>query len=184
MKQDDEKPRNGRVRTVLVVHVAAEWHSFHRRSMLLSLARQLPSSVEMLCVNRPISLDVTQWKRPRKFWTGIWRTQLWSEDDGRVHVTTPRIVLHELIALRIPVAIRLNQWLMARQLRRVLARKFPEADQIVQWVYHPAQEWVFGAIARAGRIYECYDEHAWTPRGVFKARTWQREKKILACVDL
>jgi glycosyltransferase involved in cell wall biosynthesis len=73
---------------------------------------------------------------------------------------------------------------MAVQLRRTLTRQFPDAIKVVQWIYHPAQHWILDVIADARRIYECYDEHAWTTRGAFKARTWQQEREILTSVDL
>jgi glycosyltransferase involved in cell wall biosynthesis len=152
--------------------------------MLLALSQTLPETVGMICVNRPVTLDVTPWKRPRKFWTGIWRTRLQSEGDGHPWILTPRILSHDLVADYFPPAVRVNRWLMAGQLKRALSEVYPTANAAIQWIYHPKQRWVFAALPTAGKIYECFDNYSRSPLGVFDGRTWRDEQQTLQSVAL
>lgn len=152
--------------------------------MWLALAEILPASVALLCVNRPISLDVAPWKHPAKFWRGVWRTRVWADGGQRLHVMTPRLPFHDLIAYRIPAAARLNRDRMGFELKRVLSRLYPGTERIIQWVYHPIQNWVFGIDQDWGKIYECYDEYSFSPTGEPELRTWNLEKRILSDADL
>ena len=170
--------------TVLIVHLSRAWRTFHRRHMLLALAGALPRTAGMICVDRPITFDVTPWKYPRKFWIGIWRMRPKCEQDGGLWIITPRVLLHDLVAARIPWSIQVNRRLLASQLAPAVRRLFPSARNVVQWIYHPVQRWVFGALEDTGRIYECYDDHSRLPLGVFDEAAWQSELETLRSVDL
>ncbi len=175
---------NDRIQTVIIVHLPADFHLTHRREMLLALAMELPGSVAMLLVNRPVTFDVTPLKYPRKFWTGIWHTRVQLEPDRRTWIMTPRLAFHETIAQRSETLVGINRGLMAAQLKTTLSKYFPMATRIIQWIYHPVQDWVFGTIEGAGKIYECYDEYRWRPTGEFDERTWIKEQRTLQSADL
>ena len=165
--------------TVLIVHVAREWKIFHRRHMLLALAEVLPPQVAMLCVNRPITPDVTLWKDPPRFWR-----RAGTFEDGRVRVVTPRLLLHDITAGRIPGAPAANTALLRRKVRACLRSYYPSARRVIQWVYHPLQRWVYGAFPEAERVYECYDEYTRTPDGALVASSWRDEQALVRLVDL
>ncbi|MBI5867708.1 MAG: glycosyltransferase [candidate division Zixibacteria bacterium] len=175
---------NDRIQTVIIVHLPGDFHLTHRREMLLALARELPGSVALLLVNRPITFDVTPLKYPRKFWTGIWHTRVEPEPDRRIWIMTPRLAFHERIAQRSETLVGIKRRLMAAQLKTTLSKYFPRATRIIQWIYHPVQDWVFGTMEGAGKVYECYDEYRWRPTGEFDENTWTREQKTLKSADL
>jgi glycosyltransferase involved in cell wall biosynthesis len=171
------------IQTVIIVHAAAEWRTFHRRAMLLALAETLPPGAALLCVNRPISLDVAPWKYPRKFWSGVWWMNLQS-DGGRVVVATPRLLLHEIVAGKVPGATLVNRYLMRSQLRALLKRKFPKANRVIQWIYHPVQRWIWEIFPEGGKVFECYDEYARSAQGDFDLSKWEAELRLLEEADL
>jgi glycosyltransferase involved in cell wall biosynthesis len=169
--------------TVILVHVARRWRTFHRRHMLLALGEALPEDTALVCVDRPITPDVTLWKDPARFWTGIWRLRE-EEDSGRVRVVTLRLAAHDITADRIPALQPVNRWLARRQLRRYLRTRFPEVRRVIQWIYHPVQRWLFDALPEAGRVYECYDEYARTVEGEWVPSRWKKEEPVLRRADV
>lgn len=174
---------NRDVRTLIIVHVAAEWRTFHRRAMLLAIEETLPFTVALLCVNRPISLDVASWKHPQKFWSGLWRTRVLAE-RSRIVVATPRLLLHEKVANSVPAAGTINRYLMRSQLQGVIGWTFPNVDYVIQWIYYPMQRWVWEVFPECGKVYECYDEYARSSRGDFVSSEWEAELHVLKKADL
>ncbi len=172
-----------KIRTIVVIHASAEWGSFHRRGMLLAMADALPDSVDTLVVNRPITFDIGPWKHTRKFISGIWKSAL-TRESPRLHVFTPRLPLHEMIAARLPLAVRLNRRMMRRQIRSVVKSQFPDTTQLIQWIYYPSQRWVWDAFAEQGKVYECYDDYPRASGSGFDDKVWQDEKQVLEVADL
>ncbi len=170
--------------TVIIVYAYAEWETFHRRGMLTALSEALDPDTAILVVNRPITLDVTPWKHPQKFFSGIWRSELREDRDGRIEVLTPRLLFHDRIALHLPVGSVFNQKLLARQLRSVLQGRYPGYRKVIQWIYHPLQKWTWDAVPDCGKVYECYDEYARTASGGSDERTWKGELSLLSEADL
>lgn len=169
---------NAAIDTVIVIHVPSEWRTTNRRWAFRALAETLPKQAAVLCVNRPIDLAVTPVKHPSKFWRGIWTSHLDMESD-RLGVLTPRLILHEILARRIPGATTLNRRLMAAQLHRALQHAYPRARRIIQWIHHPNQHWVFSTVPGCGRIYHAYDEYTCTADGAFQPDRWDRELTVL-----
>jgi glycosyltransferase involved in cell wall biosynthesis len=174
---------NSAADTILIVHVTSEWQSTNRRYAFKALAESLPANAGVLCVNRPVDLAVTPVKRPGKFWRGLWSTRVAFEDPG-VWVVTPRLVLHELLAARVPGITSINRWLMRCQLRKAIRRVYPNGKRIIQWIHHPAQSWTFDVFPDAGKVYHAYDEYTCLSDGTFVAERWQKEQRLLRQADL
>jgi glycosyltransferase involved in cell wall biosynthesis len=94
------------------------------------------------------------------------------------------LFFHENIADGIPAAEEVNLWLMRSQLQTVLKRMFSNAERLIEWIYYPVQRWVWDIFPSAGKIYECYDEYARSPRGELNPRKWQRELRVITEADL
>jgi len=167
---------NTTVDTVIIIHVPSEWRTTNRRWAFRALAETLPGNAAVLCVNRPIDFVVNPIKRPGKFWRGVWTTRFELESD-RLGVITPRILLHEILARRVPGATAINRQWMASQLRRVIRRTFPNAHRM-------NQRWVFDAVPGCGRVYHAYDEYACTSDGEFHQERWDAEVAVLREADL
>lgn len=168
--------------TVILVHLSRPWDGFHRRHMLLSLAAALPPGVTMVCVDRPITLDVTIWHNPQRFFRHIWRATC-HEESPALSVVTVRALLHDDILRHVPWMSRLNAWMISRQLRKLIPDISPGQNRIIQWVYRPEQSWVRFAFPDARLIYECYDEYSVTPDGKPLPKVWAREAELLAIAD-
>lgn len=171
------------VNTVLFIHVPTEWRTTNRRHAFLALAETLPPNVAVVCVNRAVDPVVTLLKRPRKFFAGVWRTRDERVTD-RLRVVTPRLILHEILAAKVPGATAVNRLLMRWQLRRTMSRWFPEAERVIQWIHHPVQHWLFGVFPDSGKVYHCYDEYTCSPDGSFHPVRWERERPLLRDADV
>ncbi|HWO57061.1 MAG TPA: glycosyltransferase [bacterium] len=169
--------------TVILVHLSGQWQTFHRRPMLLALARALPDGVALLVVDRPITLDVGWWRHPRRFVRHVWRSGL-RDEDGKLHVIQTRIPFHDHILYRLPGLSSLNAWLLGRQLRHHLRRLGLAGARVIHWIYHPVQLWVTRSLAGRALVYECYDEYAHTPDGEFLPWMWECDLRTLAAADL
>lgn len=171
------------IQTVLVVHLPRPWAVFHRRHMLTALSEALPEGVVMLCVDRPVTFDVTPWRNPRRFMHHIWRSSCVAEST-KLRVATIRTLLHDVVLRHVPWMSRINAWLISVQLRKVIHSLAPEGARIVQWVYHPVQAWVRLAFPDALLVYECYDEYSFTPDGSALEDIWKLETELLSVADV
>jgi glycosyltransferase involved in cell wall biosynthesis len=171
------------VDTILIIHVVSEWRSTNRRYAFKALAESLPGNAGLLCVNRPIDLAVTPVKRPRKFWRGIWPAGPEFEAPG-VWVVTPRLLLHEILAARLPGITPINRLLMRHQLRRAIRCVYPNVTRVIQWIHHPGQSWIFDVFPDAGKVYHAFDEHTCLSNGTFVAKRWEKERRLLREADL
>jgi len=171
------------VTTGIIIHLPTEWKVANYRYAFQALAVALPPHAAVLCVNRPVDPVVTPLKHPRKFCEGIWRTRV-EHIAPRMLVITPRLIIHENLASRLPGMTEINQQLMRVQLRGILQREFPRAQSLIQWIPHAIQRWIFGVFPDAGRVYQCYDEYCCSPDGTYRPRDWENEKILLREADL
>ncbi len=137
----------------------------------------------MLCVDRPITLDVTWWYHPRRFLRNIWRSTC-SIESLKLRVATVHTILHDDILWRVPWMSRINAWVLARQLNRMIRSIAPDNAQIIQWVYRPEQGWVRWVFPDAALVYECYDEYSYAPDGSALPKIWKLESVLLRAADL
>lgn len=164
--------------TVIIVHLPRPWETFHRRHMILALAKALPPGVMMLCVDRPITLDVTPWRHPARFAKNIWRSSSRIESE-KLCIATIRTLLHDDVLRHVPWMSRLNARLMSAQLRKIIRTISPNAARIIQWVYRPEQSWIRWAFPDASLVYECYDEYSCAADGEPLPCIWKLETLVL-----
>lgn len=170
-------------RTVIIVHLSRPWTVFHRRSMLIELSESLPPEVCVLCVDRPVTLDVTWWHRPGRFFRHIWRSNLSAHSD-RLFLATVRTLLHDDVLRRFPLMSRINARLLNFQLQRMVRSLTFGDARVVQWVYGPEQSWARLIFPGARLIYECYDEYMYTPDGRLRRAVRDLETTLLRTADL
>jgi glycosyltransferase involved in cell wall biosynthesis len=151
--------------------------------MLLALAEALPAGVVMLCVDRPVTIDVTPWRNPRRFFRHIWRSTCVAE-SSKLRIATVRTLLHDNILRHVPWLSHINAAIVGMQLRKMIRKFAPDDPRIVQWIYHPMQAWTRLAFPGAAFIYECYDEHWHTPDGEPLPKMRALETEILGIADV
>ena len=155
---------SGPVRTAILVHAARAWDGFHRRPFLETLASRLGDDAVVVIVDRPVTLDATLVKRPGEFLRGFGRVR-GRRVGERIVVVTPWMLSHEIVAARAPGLTRWNRALVHHQLRKWLAAHWPDVRHVIEWVYHPRQQWVLDVRPGSPVVYECYDEYAVLPDG-------------------
>jgi glycosyltransferase involved in cell wall biosynthesis len=80
--------------------------------------------------------------------------------------------------------VQLNTCLLRRLLLGLIDQWFPDARNIVSWIYHPNQHWMWQVLPGSQRVYECYDEYGLWPDGTPRREMQQREKRLLAESEL
>ncbi len=137
----------------------------------------------MICVDRPVTFDVTPWRNPRRFLRHIWNAKCQDESEN-LKVITLRTLLHDLVLSHVPWMSRINAWLMSLQLKNILRTLSPGSVRVIQWIYHPVQAWVRRAFPGAPLIYECYDEHWYTSDGKPLPKMRALETELLGIADV
>jgi len=171
------------IHTAILIHLAREWRVFHRRDLIRALAATIPEGWAILAVNRPITLDVTLVREPKRLFREARRREP-QQLGPRLYLCTPRQISHELIADRIPGMPSVNRRLVHRQLRQALTGLFPSARSTIDWLYSPMQMWVSGSRPGGKLVYECYDEYGMRHDGSIRSRFQAKEKTLLARADL
>jgi glycosyltransferase involved in cell wall biosynthesis len=168
---------------LITIHLARHWDIFHRRHLILALAEALPAGWAVLAVNRPLTVEVTPLKYP-----GRLRRELFHRAPRKLsrglYLYTPILPLHERTAHHVPGATQLNTRLLGRQLRGLIDQWFPNARNIVSWIYHPNQHWTWQVLPGARRVYECYDEYGFWPDGRPRPELQQKEIPVLTESEL
>lgn len=169
--------------TVIIIHCSEQWASANFHHAYLALADALPPNAALICVDRPVDLLVAPIKRTTLFLRGIFRCQCRSVHD-RLLVVRPWLVVHELLAEKLPGGVALNTGLLRRQLRTLTHRRFPNATRFINWIYYPHQSWTWEVLPSGHRVYHCYDEYTSTSLGEDRPDRRARETAVLNAADL
>jgi glycosyltransferase involved in cell wall biosynthesis len=160
----------------LVVYLAGDWHSFHRRPMLQSLAEQGRDSLHVVCIN-PFRGPV--WRRDA---AGTLAPHVERITDN-LHVATLPVLVPGARFHRLLASVRTR--LLGASLRRVLAAAGRPGAPTATWLYKPEHAWMLGLARETFRVYECYDEYTCDPvTGKEKPGAWAHEQALLREVDL
>jgi glycosyltransferase involved in cell wall biosynthesis len=156
----------------VVVYLAGDWATFHRRPMLESLARQGRGRVSLLCVNPFPSLVRHGRARAR-----VERVQ------DNLHVATVPVVVPGARVHRLVADARAR--LLGAAIRRIVVGVGDRRAPTVAWLYKPEHAWMLGLAGESLRVYECYDEYTRDAvTGAPKPGAVAREQALLGRVDL
>lgn len=143
-----------------VFYLDNEW-SFHNRPVerYMVLAKRLaPLQGRVLCVNRPVCpfttplLHFAKWRQ----WITV-RNHVKQLSDN-LFLYTPYVLLHDLLALRVPGLPDFNHCLVARQVQSLLPRLGFRASERVAWITDPRMFNYFAVAQETVRVYECIDQ--------------------------
>ena len=81
----------------------ADWESYHRKEMIKTLARVGGDNVEFICINKPIDFFITPIKHISKFLKWLWGKDRFEKIYDNMYIYTPLLLIHDLIASRIPI---------------------------------------------------------------------------------
>lgn len=133
------------------------------RFLTAALAGRLVGKSKVLCVNRPICPIVTPIRHRKKLIR--WLSELVKRSDHVRQITenlfvfTPFILLHDQLAARFPLLVRINRALLGQQMNRMLTRLAFHRSELTAVVYTPYQKDYIGIAGETFLIYDCYDEY-------------------------
>lgn len=178
---DSEKTSNYHCRCMIpldfIFYMDNEW-SVHYRPLERydELAKRLaPLQGRVLCVNRPICPFTTPLLHFAKWQQWITARNHVSQLSDNLFLYTPYVLLHDLLALRVPGLPHLNHRLLARQVQNLLQRLGFRASERVAWVTDPRMFNYFGAAQETVRVYECIDQQRAT---VSHQRAMQKMERL------
>ncbi|OGW48178.1 MAG: hypothetical protein A2Y66_02415 [Nitrospirae bacterium RBG_13_41_22] len=133
------------------------------RFLTEALASRLEGMSKVLCVNRPVCPVVTSIRHRDKLLR--WLSELGGRSGHVQQITdnlfvfTPFILLHDQLAARFSLLVRLNRALLGWQLIRTLTRLAFRRSQLTTVISTPYQKDYIGIIGETFLIYDCYDEY-------------------------
>lgn len=150
--------------------------------MVKTLARVGGDSVDILCINRPIDFFVTPIKHISKFIKWIFGKDRFNKIYNNMHIYTPLILIHDLIASRLPI---LNSLLRKSLRRQILKRiSLQESKNLICWISNPKQGHFINLFPESTVVYDVIDEHTMTITGQLIEQSKRVEQKLLKHADI
>lgn len=143
-----------------VFYLDNEW-SFHHRPVerYMELAKRLAHLQGMvLCINRPVCPFTTPLLHFAKWRQWITARNHVSQLSDNLFLYTPYVLVHDLLALRVPSLPGLNHRLLARQIQKLLPKLGFNASERVAWITDPRMYNYFDVAQETVRVYECIDQ--------------------------
>ncbi len=184
---EDREPRLSTMYD-FVVFLDVDWESADQKNrqhfLIAELARQLEGQSKILGVERPICP-----------WTGLLRTReklvQWLRGKRglrrmavNLHIYTPFVLVHNLVAARIPGITTLNRCLLGMLLKRVLKDLDFRTENLIAWIHHPYQLEDVGLLGEQFLIYDCHDDYIASEQNLTRRKDLEhRERVILERAD-
>ena len=166
----------------IICFATADWESYHRKEMIKTLARVGGENVDILCINRPIDFLVTPIKHISKFIKWIFGKNRFEQIYDNMNVYTPLLLIHDLIASRLPL---LNSLLISSLRRQILKRiSLHDSKEIICWISSPNQVHFLNLFPKSTVVYDVIDEHTLTISGQVIERFERIEQALLNRADI
>ena len=170
-----------------IFYLTNEW-SVHIRPVerYAELAKRLaPLQARVLCVNRPVCPFTTPLLHFAKWRQWITAGNHVSQLSDNLFLYTPYVLLHDLLALRVPGLPCLNHRLLAKQVQSQMTRLGFCAPECVAWMTDPRMFNYFGVAQETVRVYECIDSQRALVSGQRAKQEMQRlEEKVCTHADV
>jgi glycosyltransferase involved in cell wall biosynthesis len=172
----------------LVVFFDHDWDANVQKNrqhfLIAELARQLEGCARVLGVERPICPLTDPFRKRAKFLSWLRGERGIQRITSNLYVYTPFVLMHNLIASRVPGVTTFNRFLMRVLLRAVLKRLEFQRDHLIAWIHHPYQLEEIGLVREKGLVYDCYDDYSSAPGSPARRRDLQqRERTVLERAD-
>lgn len=171
-----------------IFYLANEWEVHHRPTGIYrALAAQIAwSGSKVFCVNRPVCPFTTPWLHPQKFLRWMKSRDRLIRIADNLFVFLPAVLLHDLLAIRVPLLLRINRYFLRKNILHVLDVLQFNAEYRIGWLYDPLMISYWGLAGETQYVYECCDEYMEGPSisNWRKVLTQELERKVLAQADL
>lgn len=168
---------------LFIVYITGEWQTYHRKPMFEKMAEFTRESCVFLIVNRPVDWIISPFYHFEK-----WQERCWDNGLDRVssnlYMYTPKIYLHDQIALKLRPVVICNRKTLKKQLMNIIKQIESENKKRIIWHMHPDMIDYLDIISGDIKVYDCYDEFCYTLDNKFRKDVFEREKKLLKSVDI
>ena len=137
--------------------LAVDWDLFSRRPLVKAMAAALAGyNCRLIAINRPLCPFTTAIKKPHRL------GQLFSSPAPReiadnLFLYSPRYLLHDGIARKVPCMETANLRALRRELRRIQKHFGVTEPEPIVWYNYPQQGYVSRLFPQGFTIYELYD---------------------------
>ncbi|MFH0778607.1 MAG: hypothetical protein V2A71_08255, partial [Candidatus Eisenbacteria bacterium] len=164
---------------IVVFLGGTDWESYHRRQMILALARTMRPAGRVLAVERPVCPATTPFLHRDKFSDWLRGRRNFRAVSPNLFVCTPVVLLHDQIAAKFRVVEALNRRILSFQLRRAMARAGFKARVLVAWYYSPWQFPHRGVAGERCYVYERLDDYSQFAAGLYsRIRLQQMDRQM------
>jgi hypothetical protein len=145
---------------LLLLFAAVDWPLYMRRPMVYALAESAAAlGCNVVAVNRPLCPVTTLARKPRRLRELFGPAGLDKLADN-LYLYSPRYVIHDKIAERIPLLENFNLAALRYGLKRLQSRLQISEPAPIIWFHYPQQGYVMKLFPDSFCIYEIYDNLA------------------------
>lgn len=172
----------------LVVFLNHDWETSFQKSrqqfLIAELARQIEGRSRILGVERPICPWAGFFRNRAKLVRALRGKRRLRRAAPNLYICTPVVLVHNLIAARLPALTALNRGLLALTCRRILNKLGFRSKALIAWIHHPYQLEDIGLVGEQALVYDCYDNYAGSESDLVRRRNLvERERRVLERAD-
>lgn len=149
-----------------LILLSSSWKNSHRKGLHTHLHGKLESWSNLVFVQAPYSFLVHLLGK-RKSFLEFSRGDSESNDLG-LNLFTPRIIFHNKIWNKLPIALKIDNILISRQLKKYCRNNFGDCTKIL-WTCHPFDAELIGMFSPEMSVYDFYDNFSYEEDGSFNA---------------
>ncbi|MEW5993169.1 MAG: glycosyltransferase [Candidatus Zixiibacteriota bacterium] len=148
---------SSRLPKIILVFMGTDWPIYSRRPLLFALAEAARSSEStVVAVNRPLCPWTTVFRKPQRLAELVGKSGLRQLADN-LFLYSPRYVIHDRLAARVPVLERLNLAALRKSYRHLQARLDIVEPNPIVWFNYPQQGYVTRLFDNGFHLFELYD---------------------------
>ncbi|NOX90118.1 MAG: glycosyltransferase family 1 protein [Calditrichaeota bacterium] len=165
-----------------VVFIAGEWDAiFHRKPLFETLAKR-EEVKRIFIIEIPADLVVAGLRRQYRLLDAFYTFFNRKQRGTKIFLYRPMTILHQLLAIKIPLFRKINKWIMNYQLRRLFKIEKIDPNAFL-WIYRPELfDWTFFS-DQIRVVYDCYDEYGLDPNDNEKPDLIELEEQLFKHVN-
>jgi len=166
-----------------VVFLDTDWEVTDQKNrqhfLIAEMARQLEGQSKILGVERPICPLTGPFRMREKFIQRLQGKRGLRRAGVNLHIYTPFVLVHNLIAAKVPGVTLLNRRLLRMLLKQVLKKLDFRADNLISWIHHPYQLEDIGLLNEQFLVYDCYDDYTTSEQNATLRRDLERRERTI-----
>lgn len=169
---------------VNIIFLSNDWDKYHRKAFTEKLVKHLGEWSKIALVQLPVSLSVHLFTNFRKKIVGLiggkYKTK---EMESNTYLFTPVIIFHYLLWGKSKIFFKIDFWLINRQLKKFLSKKFNQTEKII-WYYFPFfNDFILKYDAKL-KIYDQYDIYHMDIKGNIDKKIKSMNEELILNSDI